>query len=176
MSTKLLLLAVLILRAGCGGAVVLLLVVVLVVKVVIVLKVILKVLLIAEGLAGEVVDSTRDDLLLEVLAELVVHLEAAVELLELLLVDVLLLELLARWGLGGLEEVEERVGGDDFTDDAGAARRLVALLLDLDLLGEVLVLLPLDVVANRLVVDKVAAVADLVLQKSALVLRYKPTW
>jgi hypothetical protein len=40
---------------------------------------------------------------------------------------------------------------------------LVPLLLDLDLLGQILVLLPLDLVASGLVVDKVATVADLLL-------------
>ena len=43
---------------------------------------------------------------------------------------------------------------------------LVAQLLDLDLLGEVLALLPLDVGSDSLVVDKVSAVADLLLYSS----------
>lgn len=103
-----------------------LVILVLVEVLVVVLKLILIVLLIAQGLAGEVVDGAGDDLLLEVLAELVVDLEAGVELLELLLVDVTLLELLARWGLRRLEEVEERVGGDDLADDTSAARGYIS--------------------------------------------------
>ena len=43
----------------------------------------------------------------------------------------------------------------------------VALLFDLDLLGQVFVLFPLDLVADRLVVDKVTAVADFFLSPIA---------
>ena len=45
---------------------------------------------------------------------------------------------------------------------------LVPLLLDLDLLGKVLVLLPLDVVPDGLVVDKVSTVSDLLLVEVGL--------
>jgi hypothetical protein len=48
---------------------------------------------------------------------------------------------------------------------------LVALLLDLHLLGQVLVLLPLDVPADRLVVHKVTAVADLFLRDISALIR-----
>lgn len=41
---------------------------------------------------------------------------------------------------------------------------LVPLLLDFDLLGEVLLFLPLDLSTDSLVIDKVATVANLFLQ------------
>lgn len=176
-----------------------------------------------ERLAGVVVDGARDDLrrgrvergergsawrgsrgrraeegrrthaLLEVLADLVVELEALVELLELTLVDLASLELLGRGRGRRLEEVEERVGRLDDLDDAravgscgrevqarggegvvsgatperggqaGGRRTFVALLLDLDLARQVLVGLPRDLGALGPVVNEVAAVADLLL-------------
>ena len=145
-----------------------------------------------ESLAGEPIDGTGDDLLLELLAELVVDLEAVVELLKLVLVDVLVLEGLWRRRLGRAEEVEERVDVDGLADDTSAAggycqcvcgseairRTLVALLLDLDLLCQVLVLLPLDLSANGSVVDKVSTVADLFLfhQPYPCLEKSKLTW
>jgi hypothetical protein len=50
-----------------------------------------------------------------------------------------------------------------FSNERSRRLTLVALLLDFDLFGEVLVLLPLDVVADSRVVDKVTTVADLLL-------------
>lgn len=45
---------------------------------------------------------------------------------------------------------------------------LIPLFLDLDLLGQILVLLPLDLAPLSLVVDKVTTVADSLLLSSAL--------
>lgn len=47
---------------------------------------------------------------------------------------------------------------------------LVALLLDLDLLGEVLTALPLDLVSDSSVIDKVTSVSDLLLRLSVWLL------
>lgn len=123
--------------------------------------VLLLVALVLEGLAGEEVDGARNDALLEVLADLVVKLELLVELLELLLVNVSLLELLHRRRGRRGEEVEERVLSDDLLDDTRLVGSLVALLLDLDRLGEVFVGLPLDLVTSGALVDKVTSVANL---------------
>ena len=66
------------------------------------------------GLAGEPIDGARDELLLDVLAELVIELEA------LLNVEVVLIILIkVRRGLGGREEVEEALRGNSSLDDTG---------------------------------------------------------
>jgi hypothetical protein len=57
--------------------------------------------------------------LLQVLSELVVNLELLVEVLELVLVNVALLHGLHRGWLRRLEEVEERVYGNDLLDHTG---------------------------------------------------------
>lgn len=74
-------------------------------------KVILIQLLKGEGLASEPVDGTRDQLLLNVLSQLVVELEA------LLNVGSGIVVILGR-GLGGREEVEEGFGRDRLLDNA----------------------------------------------------------
>jgi hypothetical protein len=66
------------------------------------------------SLAGEPVDGTGNELLLDVLTELVVELQA---LLEIQGVLVLLIEV--GRGLGGSEEVEEAFRGNSALDDTG---------------------------------------------------------
>ena len=99
--------------------------IVVVLKVVLVVKVLhvlaLESVLVPQCSAREVVDSARDDLLLELLSDLVVGLEALVELLKLLLLEVVSLERLGAWWLRRLEEGEEGWGVDDFSDDSGSA-------------------------------------------------------
>jgi len=65
-----------------------------------------------QSLSSEPVDGARDQLLLDILAELVVKLELGFNVL----VDVLIV--LYR-GCGGVEEVEERGCRDSFLDDPG---------------------------------------------------------
>jgi hypothetical protein len=63
-----------------------------------------------QSLAGEPVDGTGDKLLLDVLSELVVKLEA--------LLDVGRSIVLVLWGVGRVEEVEERLSRNSLLDDA----------------------------------------------------------
>jgi hypothetical protein len=86
------------------------LVVLLVVKFLV--QVILVDLLIGQGLAREPVNGTRDKLLLDVFAQLVVELETVLD------VERGLLVVLCR-GLRRREEVEERLGRDGLFDDTG---------------------------------------------------------
>ena len=113
----------------------------LLVKVLIIELVVIKLLhlvVVLEGFASEVVNGSWDDLaewqkyalaswfrvqsinathpLLQVLSNLVIHLELLVEVLELFLVDVTLLHSLHRGWLRGLEEVEEGIHGDHLLD------------------------------------------------------------
>jgi hypothetical protein len=91
-------------------------VVVVIVFIVLVLEFALEVILVDllenESLAGEPVDRTRDELLLDVLAKLVVQLETLLDILGSDLV-------LVGRGLGRGEEVEEGFGRDSLLDDTG---------------------------------------------------------
>lgn len=78
-------------------------------------KIVLVNLLVCESLAGEPVDGTGDELLLDILAELVVQFEALLDVRGSVVV------VLSR-SLGRGEEVEERLGGDGLLDDAGLLR------------------------------------------------------
>jgi hypothetical protein len=100
----------------------------LLVKVILLVILVLEVILVflkvfvSQCLAREVVNRAGDDLLLEVLSDLVVCLETSIELFKLILIDVISLEILGLGWLGWVEEVEERVVGDDLLDDTGSAR------------------------------------------------------
>jgi hypothetical protein len=63
-----------------------------------------------------------------------------------------------------MESVENRVD-----IDYRARPTLVPLLLDLNLLGQILVLLPLDLMSDSLVVNKVSAITDLLLSRCDVV-------
>lgn len=92
-------------------AILVVLIVVLIEVLVVVLKVILINLLEGQSLASEPVNGTRDQLLLDVLTKLVVELEALLDVASGIVV-------ILRGGLGGREEVEERLGGDSLLDNA----------------------------------------------------------
>lgn len=68
-----------------------------------------------KSLAGEPVDSTGDELLLDILAELVVQLQTLLDVGRDLVIIV-------GRGLGWREKVEERLGGDRLLDNAGLLR------------------------------------------------------
>jgi hypothetical protein len=101
---------------------VILVLVILIIKVLIIkLLVILKVAVVPERFTGKVVDRARNDLFLELFAELVVELEALVELFELFRVEFGVFENLGCGRFGGREKVEKGLGVDGFANDAGAA-------------------------------------------------------
>ena len=117
---------------------------------------------------------------LQVFTDLVVNLQLLIQCFQLFLVDVTALEVVHRRWLRRLEEVEERVRGDNLLDDSRSVGvfdeeirkgtstlwktlTLVTLLLDLHSLGQVLVLLPLDLVADGLVVNEFTSVANVFL-------------
>lgn len=101
---------------------VILIIIVLILEILIIKLILLvKLAIIPQGLAGKVVDRAGDDFFLELFTQLVIELQAAVELFELLGVKVGVLENLGCGRLGRGEEIEERVGVDGFADDAGAA-------------------------------------------------------
>lgn len=135
--------------------IVLLIILIIVLKIVIVL---VTAILVLEGLASEPVNGAGDDTVLELLAQTVVSLKLLINVL--ILLDILVLVLGGNWGS---EEGEEGLGGDSLLDDTGLVSALVTLLLGLNGDGHVLALLPLDLGALGMVVDKVTAVAGLVL-------------
>jgi hypothetical protein len=77
------------------------------------LKILLVELLIGKSLTSEPVDSTGDELLLDILTELVVKLKTLLNIRS----SVVIILLGGR--LGGREEVEERLSRDGLLDDAG---------------------------------------------------------
>lgn len=79
---------------------------------VLLIKVILIHLLESEGLSSKPVDGTGNQLLLDVLTQLVVKLEALLDVGSGVII-------VLGWCLGGREEVEERLGGDSLLDNAG---------------------------------------------------------
>lgn len=93
--------------------IVLVIVIILIIVVVIeLIEVILIKLLEGKSFTSEPVDCTRDKLLFDVLAELVVKLEALLNVGSGVII-------LLSGGLGRREEVEERLGGDSLLDDTG---------------------------------------------------------
>lgn len=133
-----------------------------------------------QRLAGEPVNGARDQLLLDVLAESVVKLEA---LLDVRGGVVVVLGGRGRWG----EEVEKGLLRDGLLDDTrllgvcgivsmlqesraegGGRRTLVALLLRLGPDRQVLARLPSNLVALGVVVDEVSAVPVLLLVEVGL--------
>lgn len=128
--------------------------------------------LVLKSLAGEPINGMRDELLLDDLSELVVQFKA--------LLNVSGGIIIVLRGLGGVEEVEERVCGNSLLDHAGllgvcvglakmlytvisVTPTLVPLLLALNSDSQVLACFPFDLLTLSMVVDVVATVAVLLL-------------
>lgn len=76
-------------------------------------------LLVAKSFASEPVDSARDELLLDILTEMVVELEAFFDLGGGILIFFVVV---VAGRLGGRKEVEEGLGGDSLLDNASLLR------------------------------------------------------